>query len=68
MDERKQLEDAISRNPELYDVVSRHGVTEDDLLDALRDLRQNGHAESDLWALVTHVARLTGRSLTAVTE
>jgi hypothetical protein len=57
MDERRELADAISRNRDLYDVVSRHGLTEHDLLDALRDLRETGYAGEDLWALVSHAAR-----------
>ena len=64
MDERRQqLLETIATNPALYDVVSRHGLTDDDLLDALKDLGENGQAEADLWALVTHAARLKGRPL-----
>lgn len=63
MDERRQLLETIATNTELYAVVSRHGLTDNDLLDALRDLGQNGQAEADLWALVTHAARLKGRAL-----
>ncbi len=68
MDERRHLAETIAKNTELYAVVSRHGVTDDDLLEALRDLRQNGQADGDLWLLVTHAARLTGRSLSGVTD
>jgi hypothetical protein len=57
-DERRELADAIARNPELYDVVSRHGLTERDLLDALRRLREGGLPVADLWTLIPHAARL----------
>ena len=58
MDERRQLAHAIARNRELYDVVSRHGLTEHDLLEALRTLQETGHADGeDLWAIVTYAAR-----------
>ena len=65
-DDRRQLAEVISRNRELYDVVSRHGLTEHDLLGALRSLRQQGRFFGDLWALVTHAARLKGVSLAAM--
>jgi hypothetical protein len=64
-DERRQLADVISRDRELYDVVSRHGLTDHDLLGALRNLRQQGRPLVDLWALVSHAARLKGVSLAA---
>ena len=69
VDDRRQLAEVISRNPELYDVVSRHGLTEHDLLGALRHLRQQGRPLGDLgdlWALVSHAARLKAVSLAAV--
>ena len=64
--ERRQLAEVISRDPELYDVVSRHGLTDHDLLGALRHLRQQGRPLADLWALVSHAARLKADSLAAV--
>jgi hypothetical protein len=65
VDERRELADVISRDRELYDVVSRHGLTDHDLLGALRHLRQEGLPLGDLWALVSHAARLKGVSLAA---
>jgi hypothetical protein len=64
--ERRQLAEVISRDRELYDVVSRHGLTDHDLLGALRHLRQQGRPLGDLWALVSHAARLKAVSLAAV--
>jgi hypothetical protein len=58
MDERRELAAAIATNTELYDVVSRHGLTDADLLHALKDLRENGQNGADLWSLVTHAVRL----------
>ena len=66
VDDRRQLAEVISRNKELYDVVSRHGLTEHDLLGALRHLRQQGRPLGDLWVLVSHAARLKAVSLAAV--
>jgi hypothetical protein len=65
-DERRHLAEVISRDRELYDVVSRHGLTDHDLLGALRHLRRQGQPSGDLWALVSHAARLKGVSLAAV--
>ena len=65
VDDRRQLAEVISRNPELYDVVLRHGLTEHDLLGAMRHLRQHGRPLGDLWALVEHAARLKAVSLAA---
>lgn len=62
MDERRLLDEAISRDPDLYDVVLRHGMTRDDLLNGLRDLCRHGMGGGDLWTVVAHAARLTGRS------
>ena len=64
--ERRQLAEVISRDKELYDVVSRHGLTDHDLLGALRDLRKQGRPLADLWALVSYAARLKAISLAAV--
>jgi hypothetical protein len=64
--ERRQLAEVISRDRELYDVVSRHGLTDHDLLGALRDLRQQGRPLGDLWALVSYAARLKAVSVAAV--
>jgi hypothetical protein len=66
VDDRRQLAEVISRDKELYDVVSRHGLTDLDLLGALRNLRQQGGFFGDLWALVAHAARLKGLSLAAL--
>jgi hypothetical protein len=66
VDERRQLAEVISRNPELFDVVSRHGLTEHDLLGALRSLRREGQPLGDLWVLVSHAAKLKFSSLAAV--
>jgi hypothetical protein len=66
VDERQELAVAIARNPDLFDVVSRHGLTEDDLLLALRSLRQRGFSGRDLWTLVSHAARQAGRSASDV--
>ena len=65
-DDRRQLAEVISRDRELYDVVSRHGLTEHDLLGALRNLRQEGKPLVDLWSLVSHAARLKAVSLAAI--
>ena len=65
-DDRRFLAEVISRDRELYDVVSRHGLTEHDLLGALRHLHQQGRPLGDLWALVSHAARLKAVSLAAV--
>jgi hypothetical protein len=64
--DRRRLAEFISRDPELYDVVSRHGLTEHDLLGAMRHLRQQGRPLADLWALVSFAARLKAVSLAAV--
>jgi len=67
VNDRRRLADFISRDPELYDVVSRHGLTEHDLLGAIRHLRQQGRPLlGDLWALVSYAARLKAVSLAAV--
>ena len=65
-DDRRQLAEVISRNRDLYDVVSRHGLTDHDLLAALRSLRQEGKPLGDLWALVSLAARRKADSLAAV--
>jgi hypothetical protein len=65
VDDRRRLAEVISRDRELYDVVSRHGLTEHDLLGALRHLRQEGQPLADLWGLVSHAARLKAVSLAA---
>ena len=65
VDDRRLLADVISRNRELYDVVSRHGLTEHELLGALRHLHQQGRPWGDLWALISHAARLKAVSLAA---
>ena len=65
-DDRRKLAEVISRDRELYDVVSRHGLTEHDLLGALRHLRQQGRPLGDLWVLVSHAARLKAVSLAAL--
>ena len=66
VDDRRFLAEVISRDRELYDVVSRHGLTDLDLLGALRHLRQQGRPLGDLWALVSHAARLKAVSLAAI--
>jgi hypothetical protein len=48
----------IAANPELFEVVSRHGLSEDDLLSALRSLRDLDQPADDLWAIVTRAARM----------
>ena len=64
--DERQLAEVISRDRELYDVVSRHGLTDRDLLGALRQLRQQGRPLGDLWGLVSYAARLKAISLAAV--
>jgi hypothetical protein len=64
-DDRRQLAEAISRDKELYDVVSRHGLTEHDLLVAIRTLRRGGVSPVDLWTVVSHAARLKAVSVPA---
>jgi hypothetical protein len=64
-DDQRQLAEAISRDRELFDVVSRHGLTEHDLLGAIRALRLNGISPVDLWTLVSHAARQKAVSLPA---
>lgn len=66
VDDRRHLAEVISRNPELYDVVSRHGLTDHDLLSAMRHLRREGRPLADLWGLVSYAARLKAVSLAAI--
>jgi hypothetical protein len=61
-DKRQELAEAITRNTDLFDVVSRHGLTEDDLLLALQSLQPRGSSGRDLWTIVSHAARMKGRS------
>jgi hypothetical protein len=50
----------ITENKELFDVVTRHGLTEKDLLSAFRSLRELGRPAHDLWAVVAYAARMKG--------
>jgi hypothetical protein len=58
VEDRRHLTEVISQDRELYDVVRRHGLTDHDLLRALRALREQGRAPADLWGLVSCAARL----------
>jgi hypothetical protein len=58
MEEERFVAERLKENRELHRVIERHGISQADLVAALKNLRADGHDTDDLWTLITHAAKM----------